>query len=130
MRDIKFRAWDRANNIWLDPDLFIICPDNGRVIEIDYDDNNGNLVLDKVNHNVILEQYTGTKDAEDVPICEGDIVVPYKSQELSERQTIIFDRFGFSQHSEIVGNTLLGMLNYELIVIGNIHEQPELLEDM
>lgn len=118
MREIKFRAWDKVNNNYYynvqDIHDNIVADSFGNILE---------------NEEFVVEQYTGNKDVNGVEIYEGDIVVPYESQELSERQTIIFDRFGFSQHSEIVGNTLLGMLNYELIVIGNIHEQSELLED-
>lgn len=135
MRDIKFRAWDKENNIWRDTDLFIICPDNGVVIEIDYVD--GRVVLDEVNHEVILEQYTGLKDFNDVEICEGDIVKTIKEDVDFEDEVyqIVYNETGDypafdlkGWRGEINGISELSA-NYGIEVIGNIHEQPELLED-
>lgn len=138
MRDIKFRAWDKKKNDWFDDD------EGDLYIEL-----NGNInfgwngeVMDDYTDRVILLQYTGLKDSNGVEIYEGDIV----------KRTYLFDgAFGKTHTGEVVydkesaryviskpnkfiepktedlGNTLSYRSAYE--VIGNIHNNPELLED-
>ena len=131
MRDIKFRAYNggrivKVNTIW--------WADG----EINWVDTSKNYDFDE---DFILMQYTGLKDKNGVDIFEGDIV----------KRTYLFDgAFGKTHAGEVVydkeyaryviskpykhtepktedlGNLLSCRSTYE--VIGNIYENPELLE--
>ena len=55
MREIKFRAWDKFSEKWLDLEEYVIDPEDGAVGEV-----SGYEIVD-VNYEVVLEQYTGIK---------------------------------------------------------------------
>lgn len=126
MREIKFRVWSKKFKQWLKPEEHVIYADNGDVGEV----NDGELV-EFIVHNTAVEQFTGLRDKNGKEIYEGDIVqfkpFPY------QRGVVIFEGFGFNiegfwdssydcpSYAFSEGN------NYE--VIGNIHENQELLKD-
>ena len=133
MRDIRFRAWDKKKNDWFDED-------SGHL----YIDLNGNInfgwngeIMDDYTDRIILMQYTGFKDINGVEIYEGDIL-KWTDFEMNnttinpvylEGTTPIFNVYV----DELIYATTLLTLNkikdgyFE--VIGNIYENPELLED-
>lgn len=137
-REIKFRAWD-GKRMWhgwnLDGSVngsfhggyfgdIEVTPETDDLGRIEgFGDREG---WDWVNaDNVVLMQYTGLKDKAGVEICEGDVirtgrgdwgVIVYKAP--------FYEVTVSAEHSSLYSREWLA----ECIVIGNIYENPELLE--
>lgn len=126
MREIKFRAWDKKKKEWIATQVYI---------EIDigipwwFDDSDE--VIEEA-ENIILVQYTGLKDKDGKKIYEGDII---ECDFLGRREkgVIRFERDGwewkFSSSLKVTSGLLFVKENYNPKIIGNIHENPKLLED-
>ena len=121
MREIKFRAYIKTlkwivpvSRINFDCETVEVDLGNGDYSEYDFDE-------------VIIMQYTGLKDKNGVEIYEGDIARVGLSEFLFE--------VGFSQEYvqfkifAVNGNISASMnRDLEYTVIGNIHNNPELME--
>lgn len=136
-RIIKFRAWDKgykfmtnkvlvgntdskdenytAHSVWIEPEF------------VDYECEPGWMNFDE-HSNIILMQYTGLKDKNGLEIYEGDILIG-KNYDITKPKYFIgvveydWNRFvvkakRFPQYD----------LNTTLEVIGNIHQNQNLLE--
>lgn len=128
MRELKFRVWDNTYKEYVRPDYNII----GYVYPLD-----GTLGV-KYLGDCTIEQYTGEKDKNGKEIYEGDVVKTESPNEgtnfeagaidYHQAMFLVCNAPKFSDpeltHSEILGY----YCDTELEVIGNIHENPELLE--
>jgi hypothetical protein len=104
MREIKFRAWD-GNAMW-------------DVREIDFDTMQVHIgIHDEYINNIKLMQYTGLKDKNGVEIYEGDIL-----------KGGIYKVYNVKWDGEDAGWNIAAYGVSVFEVIGNIHENPELLE--
>ena len=127
---LKFRIWDKLT------ESFIYCEDdNQQHFILDLNGNFHNLQNGSGGDEYVVQQYTGLTDANDNPICEGDIL------------KIDYDTFG-----NVIGQVLYEVdqgayifqwkrngpnqnyinLNcdvaFESVIVGNIFENPELLK--
>ena len=105
MREIKFRAWEKDAK-----HMTGFCTLD-RVVA------NFHGLDDEQWSNLIWMQYTGLKDKDGVEICEGDVVlVPYN------RIGNIEVKFNKGKYN------IVGYILKELEIVGNIYENPELVE--
>lgn len=119
MRNIKFRAWcDHDKMMYYDIQDGIIFED-GSVYHFGDFINKG----DSDYHKWVIEQFTGLKDINGKGIYEGDILE--SSGVCSVMDKIIFERGCFSFGGGF--EDYLMMWNEDSEIIGNIHENPELL---
>lgn len=127
MREIKFKIWDKKNKKW-----HIQYPSIGSFFNI-YKD--GTLSRNSEDDDYILVEYTGLKDKNGNEIYEGDIVrmrgliaghfepmVGYVYYESPSFVVIATEPRGVRGKGRILSE---GNLNE---IIGNIYEDPELLE--
>lgn len=139
MRDIKFRAWDKeiesfipVNN-WIDELKNSKTRILGKEIITDFIKLPCLMVALK-SKDVKLMQCTGLKDIKGLSIYEGDIIEggylnPLTNEFLSRKYIVVYDNAEFK--GELIGHSPYGDTGLRFIkgyVIGNIYENPELLE--
>lgn len=120
-REIKFRFWDIKE--------FLFIPWESINSEYLYD------YLSKDEGIVIPQQYTGLKDKNGVEVYEGDVVKHFDHSELIREVIFMKGSFGYWTGEEFISYASnyhfewLDLHKSEKIeVIGNIHENPELLD--
>lgn len=127
MREIKFRAWDREKKKMLHWGSGIIYIDHH--LNIQSAPHQAYYTYDPTVKNPSLMQFTGLQDSKGVDIYEGDICISF---ELSDSEAYMCqwekEYLGFWFYCKET-DTYLGCASYKnLEVIGNIYENPELLE--
>lgn len=130
MREIKFRAWDGGQNKYytaeeMAKDQLTLLP-TGKFINVNSRDGR----LSQVYGNMIPEQFIGLSDKNGKEIYEGDILrdkdghtgeVKY----IPEHAAFIIREVNPHRYNSILcGNGQM----ISTVIIGNIHENPELME--
>ncbi|MDB2125783.1 YopX family protein [Clostridium paraputrificum] len=130
MSKVKFKIWDKTHNKWLTSNCggFLLTQE-GNAIFHQNGDNPLEALIEQIDYEALL--YTGIKDKNGEEICQGDIVSIFFGTQLSEvkwnRKYGCWEiKVEFTIHNE--GWDLLGNHNEQCVVIGNIYENPELLE--
>lgn len=118
MREIKFRAWDREKE-----EIAKVTSINLEDYEVRMEDEECRRWSAPYPYVCKLMQWTGVKDKHEKEIYEGDIV---KTKE--HMGQIIYSKGMF--FIDVEGDYLLPIYNVSefMEVIGNIYENPELLE--
>lgn len=123
-REIKFRAWDDA--------IIHIMPQMVGPFMI-----KNSVLASYANINAPLMQYTGLKDKNGVEIYEGDILrtknygshPPQIWEVVWSPNNTYFTGFGYKARNGIINSLSQAFtVTRDMEVIGNIYENPELLE--
>jgi len=135
MREIKFRAWGKLKSKMFGH--FAINSSGNRIADEEYRGHSCD--WENLTSDVVLMQYTGLKDKNGVEIYEGDVVRAMKWFGLSKhpyreqrpiKGNISWDESSFGFAVDKDGKPewcVFDLLEPE--VIGNIYENPELLEE-
>lgn len=124
MREIKFRAWDSSRGCYYEytDDLFVSL--SGKVFENEYDEyEDGSPV--ECHNGYEIEQFTGLLDKNGKEIYEGDIAKPWGSAAVM-KYIPTHCRFMWTRPVTDVEFVYDPQSTHE--VIGNVHENTELLE--
>lgn len=138
MKQIKFRVWDKERSVMFGVDQ-LAFGDNGELISIysegpDYSNDPEALMGDEPDlDKAVLMQFTGLHDRDGAELYEGDIVDAYIHGEThGDLYEIAFVNGVFDYILLITPNLQHPYAGYpyppECKLIGNIYENPELLE--
>ena len=126
-RELEFRAWDKENK------KMYYIDDIGDVV-FNYENDGSFTLFDCETGETpksVFEQYVGLKDKHGVKLFEGDVVTSDNFWDMKKTNNvnyiIIFSQYGFKMQDK-TGMEFNLPLSIGLEVIGNIHENQELLK--
>jgi uncharacterized phage protein (TIGR01671 family) len=132
MREIKFRAWDAANEymVYAVDEPVSRMDDTLNYLFTQFEEGDYGMIPEGEGERLPLMQFTGLKDKNFVEIYEGDIVKSWGWGILGWEVYWNEDHAQFClTQGEEIQPTLKDFLRGDRSeVIGNIHENPELLE--
>ena len=137
MRTIRFRAWDEQNKIMHNDFQFIKSGDEGNdwiVFTSDkqtLQDSTHPFENPYFGQQLKIMEYTGLKDKNGVKIFEGDIVKSKTNFYNKPKEVITVIGWNDNIENDSFGEPLtLGysILGYDFEIIGNIHQNSELLK--
>lgn len=138
MREIKFRVWNTSLKKYI-PDHLVHISLDGRLLfgALYFKPDLYKYSSDILKGENVVEQFTRLKDKNGTEIYEGDIVkyyphhrgVPYRVYWADKSAKFLIGRDGVigQSFSDIMHNLNTGRIALE--VVGNIHENPELMEE-
>lgn len=131
MREPKFRAWDKVTERYYAVDS-LVYDDDGNLCEvylagIQINESNPNANV-RLPNEVVLEQYTGLKDKNGKEIYEGDVVDDGYSNICEIRWSEKLAGFKAVDEKDGYATNVWLVSEYGK-VIGNVHENPELLKE-
>ncbi|EJT6150493.1 TPA: hypothetical protein I9081_000777 [Clostridium perfringens] len=136
-RELKFRVWDKTSDSMLYQDDFerVELDTKNKMVTLiaEEESDKSHYVLDYEDGiEAEILQYTGLKDKNGKEIYEGDILINTNKSKLNlgienQKYLIVYRALGFGLKPLFKGMAL--KFNYtDLELIGNIYENPELLE--
>lgn len=127
MRQFKFRAWHKESQIMTDFSFSSLMGDSSNGEVYIYFRNEKKQYSTKIcSEELIIMQYLGEdcKDCEEIEICEGDIIEDEDVEKYLIKYNIEFGCFWPEEYD------YEAPFDYsECRIIGNIHQNPELLND-
>ena len=132
MRETKFRGFDKENNCWRYGFYTKLQEGARRFNSIIVDDPETGLARYYIHSSKTITQYTGLKDKNGKEIYEGDIVMYARESNMTIECTMVGPHaIGWNNsesHFKLIGAPVHGRLIHKAYeIIGNIHENPELL---
>lgn len=128
MREILFRGKEKNSSKWIYGDLRHISDSHGGYILCIVDNTNGRN-NDVIGVEVVPEtvgQYIGVPDKNGVKIFEGDIL---RDDDTEENGVVVFEEGEFCVVFDNVITHGISAIAYRCYIKGNIHDNPELMED-